>query len=400
MPKKQICDLNRCTGCALCSAACPKDAINMFYDNEGFYRPEINNELCIDCGLCNRICIANNTPKFQGMELDYYMCWTKDKRNRQFGSSGGMFSVIAKWVLSKGGEVVGAAFDEQLKLRHTIVNNEKNLLSLYGSKYLQSEIDRVYKEIKDKLSKGKLILFVGTPCQVDAIYSYCGKSDNLITCDLICYGVGSTKYFEACIDNLKQNYNSMVTEVKFRKKIHGCRNSSFSVKFENGKEYHKLFYLSDFGLPFSERLINRQSCYNCVYSSKERVGDLSLGDYTGSDIYEVNNKEIRSGISYISVNSEKGKIIFSNVSDLLYYENKEKELIHKTSVRQRTENLDMTHRNAFLSDFNTRGITETLNKYCHVSTKSYLMLRYDSEYLLLRKLYKKLPITSLRPKKR
>ncbi len=392
MQKKQICEISKCTGCALCTVVCPKNAIHMTYDNDGFYQPNINNDLCVNCGLCDKNCIVNNRPNFQEMESEYYMCWSKDKISRKLGSSGGIFSVLAKWVLSAGGEVVGAAFDKHLKLQHTIVNNEENLSTLYGSKYLQSETEKVYKTIKEKLFQGKLILFIGTPCQVDAIYSYCGKVDNLITCDLICYGVGSTKYFEACIDALKLKYSSPVTEVKFRKKVYGCRNSSFSVKFKNGKEYQKLFYLSDYGLPFSERLINRQSCYNCSYSSRKRLGDITLGDYTGSDVFETKNAEIRQGISYISVNSEKGKSIFSQLSDFLHYEKKDKELIHKTSVRQKNEALDMTKRNAFISDFNTCGITKTLKKYCHVSIKRYLMLRYDSEYIMLRKLYKKLPI--------
>ena len=45
-----------CCGCGTCKVACPKHAITMEIDTYGFVYPVIESELCINCGICRKVC--------------------------------------------------------------------------------------------------------------------------------------------------------------------------------------------------------------------------------------------------------------------------------------------------------------------------------------------------------
>ena len=49
-------DKHLCCGCAACGAVCPKGAIDMIADDEGFWYPEVDKALCIGCLLCEKVC--------------------------------------------------------------------------------------------------------------------------------------------------------------------------------------------------------------------------------------------------------------------------------------------------------------------------------------------------------
>lgn len=49
-----------CCGCSACYAICPKQAIVMATDEEGFEYPFINSEYCIRCYQCVRVCPVKN----------------------------------------------------------------------------------------------------------------------------------------------------------------------------------------------------------------------------------------------------------------------------------------------------------------------------------------------------
>ena len=48
---------NYCCGCTACSSICPQSAISMLRDDEGFFYPLINDDTCINCGLCVKVCV-------------------------------------------------------------------------------------------------------------------------------------------------------------------------------------------------------------------------------------------------------------------------------------------------------------------------------------------------------
>ena len=190
----QITEKSKCTGCHACVNACPKNCIGMVSDEEGFLYPEIRQTECVNCGKCEKVCpLLNGKTKNPDALQIGYAAYNKDETIRLKSSSGGIFTLLAEWIIQQGGVVVGAAMTEDCKsVQHTIAETIEDLENLRGSKYLQSTIGTIFKTVKKYLDSGRLVLFTGTPCQIGGLYSYLGKEyDNLYTQDLICHGVPS-----------------------------------------------------------------------------------------------------------------------------------------------------------------------------------------------------------------
>ena len=195
----QICDENLCTGCAACVNICSNNAISMITDAKGFLRPIIDNNKCISCGLCAKKCPQNNDIVLN-TQCNIYASMAKNDKIREDSSSGGIFSLLAEEVLKEGGAVFGAELKPDMRVCHTCVDNINELYKLRGSKYLQSDIGLVFRDIKEYLCSGKSVMFSGTPCQIDGLYKFLGnKPENLITIDLLCHGVPSCAVFKKYI---------------------------------------------------------------------------------------------------------------------------------------------------------------------------------------------------------
>lgn len=187
---EEIISKSFCTGCGCCCNVCPKNAISMKIDNDGFRYPVIAKEKCVDCGLCKKKCPVFSKTKAKEIN-ECYAAYNKNDEVLMLSSSGGIFYLLALSILKENGIVIGAMFDNN-KLVHMIVDNKKDLVKLMGSKYLQSNMDDIYKKVKIEVQSRK-ILFVGTPCQVAGLKSYVGEdNENLICVDLICHGVPSS----------------------------------------------------------------------------------------------------------------------------------------------------------------------------------------------------------------
>ena len=190
---------NACCGCGNCASVCPSKAIKMDTDEVGFVFPYINTDLCSECGLCLKKCPVMNHNNEKDLNHKFYVAYAKDEAVRFNGSSGGMFGLIAKKLIDNSGVVYGAAFDKELKLKCTRATTEKELLPLYKSKYIQSNLGESFLEIKNELEKGKQVLFTSTPCQVYALKLYLNKEyNNLFTVDFVCHGVPSQELFDKC----------------------------------------------------------------------------------------------------------------------------------------------------------------------------------------------------------
>lgn len=299
-----------CTGCATCSQICPVHAIEMLCNSEGFLYPKINSNLCINCGLCAKMCPALKTNNNdQKEEAKVFACWAKDEM-RAKGSSGGIFACIAEFIIDHGGIVYGAAFENGCrKLRHVGVTSKGDLYKIYKSKYLQSEISNSYIEVKNYLEENKLVLFSGTPCQVDGLKSFLQKDyDNLYTIDILCHGVPSPMAYNKFLDEIAND--KKIEKVDFRDKKYGW-GTLLNVTLENGIVHYD-YYNGNYFRAFLSGLSMRESCFTCKYSHPKRVGDITLGDFWGVSNYQ-KSLDDKKGTSLVLCNSIKGLNLFEKI---------------------------------------------------------------------------------------
>lgn len=186
---------NNCYGCRNCENICPKKAIKMINNEEGFIIPKIDYEKCIDCGLCTQKCPYLHNNQETLMKRKWYGGYLKDEKERMQSTSGGMFTALANWFLDNDGYVCGCVWNEELEATHIITNKIKDIQRMRGSKYVQSNLNSCVLEIKKLLAHHK-VLFTGTPCQVAAIKKYNENNENLYTMALICEGVSSPKVWK------------------------------------------------------------------------------------------------------------------------------------------------------------------------------------------------------------
>lgn len=316
----EVVENKKCTGCSACLNICPKDAIYMGKDAEGFLVPRIDAKKCIHCGLCNKVCPAlNGTSKENQYSLPkVYAGWNKDEKVRLKSSSGGVFSVLAEYFLKKKGYVCGASFDEKNKLGHIIISSKKDLEKLRGSKYVQSEIGDIYKRIKKLLENNKWVLFSGTPCQAAGLKNYLGKEyEKLLVLDIICHGVPSPSVFKEYLKEVEEQNKKKISEIKFRDKSLGWKSPQLVLGTEGGENLiKKVLYDDIYGRGFLTNLYLRPACTDCKYSKWPKISDITLGDFWGIWKYKPELDD-NKGTSLIMINNKKGQTILDEIKELL-----------------------------------------------------------------------------------
>lgn len=304
-------DYKTCTGCAACMNICPKGAISMQENGEGFLYPVIDENKCIHCGLCYKKCPAM-FPEYKNNETPDCYAVMADEALREVSSSGGMFSIIADYVLRRNGYVCGAAYGEdKITVKHELISAEEDLEKLRGSKYIQSKIGFTYTEIKEKLNSGAMVFFTGCPCQVAGLKSYLGKEyDNLITADLVCHGVPSHLVFEKFLKDLPEN--GPIESINFRQKKKYGWTHALQIVYKNGVEYYKPRWECDFYKVFLDSLAIRKSCGNCKFNKLPRQGDFTFGDFwgIGEQYPELDDKK---GTGLVLINTNKADRIFKSI---------------------------------------------------------------------------------------
>jgi coenzyme F420-reducing hydrogenase beta subunit len=299
-----------CFGCRACEQICPQKCIDMIEDNEGFFYPKINVNICIKCGLCRKACPINKNNMFSLLNQPIvYAAWNKNNEILRNSSSGGMFSAIADYVLNKKGTVFGCAFDNKFIAKHICTEDKKNMYKIRGSKYVQSDTSDTYKQVKKLLNKGKYVFYTGTPCQIAALKSFIGQDyKNLITADLICNGVPSQKIFTQYIKHLENIYKGKITEFRFRDKLRYGWTHSYYIKINKdnyNKSKCKTAYLSSYYYAFLNKMIQRPSCYGCPYSNTKREGDITIADFWGIEKFYP-QIDTSMGMSLVIINTYKG----------------------------------------------------------------------------------------------
>lgn len=317
--KNKLCSQEVCTGCFACKQVCAKEAIHM-KEIDGFRYPEIDSSLCVDCGLCSKACPVQNSqaPEREGkIHPICYAVWLKNLDERMKSSSGGAFSALAQKTFKDGGIAYGAAWGKDMQLSHVGVEDAGQLDTLRRSKYVQSNTDGVYKDVKSQLKTGRQVLFCGTPCQIGGLLSYLGNKDypNLITAGVICHGVPSQRSFDKYVNEVEREENVKITDCNFRSKKRGWwtgLNIVFGAKRTDNKEVtvDKLLQNNVYMNAFLKQYFLRDSCYNCPFKGDKNVhiADIMLSDFW-SLWFTIpwGTVDFSKGVSAVAVNTEKGR---------------------------------------------------------------------------------------------
>lgn len=322
----KLVDEKICTGCGACYNICPKKAISMQPNDEGFLYPVINDDECVDCGLCLQSCAAYNPHYENSKEPECYAVWADDE-TRMKSSSGGAFTLLANYVLDKGGYVCGAAWDKDFNVEHIIVHNKKDLDKLRYSKYVQSNTKKTFAELKKYLDAGEYVLFTGTPCQVAGFYRFLGKEyEKLLTADVVCHGVPAQKIWQDFLSELP--YKDEIKSVNFRPKEDGWGVFRLTFYLNDGTEV-KLERNNAYFAGFEKALFYRKSCGTCPFNHIPRQGDVTLADFWGIEFYDKPLRDSK-GTSCVMINSKKGEAIFKKISQ-------NAQLVKKKNIEESTK---------------------------------------------------------------
>lgn len=296
-----------CVGCGACASICPHNAISLQPDTLGYFRANIDKNKCTLCGACKIVCPALKQPKKDNSVSPKLIGFqAKDKELLQKSSTAGVFGLLAKDILSKGGVVCGAAWNSKLGVEHIIIDNEKDLYKLQKSKYMQSYMGNIFKEIKQYLTKGVPVLFSGCPCQVAGLKSYLNKDyKNLFYIDLLCGNSPSQMFFKKYLESSFKN--KKVIEYEFRNKTFGWNWYSVSVTYENGeKEVINSATKDAYQSVYHNHTMCPIHCQNCKYQAKPRYGDLTIGDFWGISQKD-KTMDYSKGLNAVLINNNKGE---------------------------------------------------------------------------------------------
>ncbi len=350
----------KCSGCSSCVAICPKQAIRMKENEKGFQYPVVSNEGCINCSLCDSVCQCNGIEESNNNLRAFYAV-NMDKEYLQNSQSGGLFSAIAMTIIKNGGICYGATVERDLVVREKRIDNIEGIKLLQGSKYVQCEVGDSFLDVEEDLRKGRKVLYSGTSCTIYGLLKFLEKKSidvsNLITCDLICYGVPSPKLYLQNITRLEKEYNEKVVSVNFRnKKKYGWHKCIETYEFSSGDEidqnyYAELFY-SNFAL--------RESCYNCMFLDlNKKLADITMGDFWGIEKFFSKFEGNDEGCSLAIVRSDKAYNLLIDSNLELGEVPVEEVLTNNKGYSTQKPRLY----NKFWKDYKKRGFEYILRKY-------------------------------------
>ena len=300
-----------CTGCGACVSSCPKHALTLSYNKEGFYYPQIDIDKCVNCHVCENTCHVLNAEVPSSPSLNYkaYMIKAKDKDVVRKSSSGGAFTLLANKILEDGGIVYGARYNfDKERLEHCS-SDKCSMDELRKSKYIESYLGKTFKDVHEQLLTGRKVLFCGTPCQIEGLHYYLKtkKTDtsNLLLVRFICHGVPANQFFTEYKHYEEKRHKSKMISFDFRPKTNGWRSSDWKMTFANGSEEKGPYYYYYYYYYFQLSNLLRRSCYSCKRVFHE-IADITIGDFWGIHTYRPDNKD-QEGISVMFLHNEKAE---------------------------------------------------------------------------------------------
>ena len=346
-----------CCGCSACVQKCPKDSISLEEDYEGFLYPKVNIDTCINCGLCEKVCpMLHQEDRLSPQE--YLAVKNTNEKDRMNSSSGGIFILLARYIISQGGVVFGAVFDDNWQLHHVCAETLDEVYPMMGSKYIQSRIENTFNEAEVFLKQGRMVLYVGTPCQISGLRHFLHNKEysNLLLVDILCHGIPSPGVWRSYIGEtfgaetklpplaatgkntvLLPSLNAMspIGDIKFRdKQESGWKKFRFVVlKKSASKADQNSVLLSDihssnlYMRGFLTNIYLRPSCYTCKCKNGISHSDFTIGDYWALKSVDKDFDDDK-GASLVLCNTPKGIKLLADLKVTMIKTSFEKAKMH------------------------------------------------------------------------
>lgn len=362
-----------CCGCTACYNACPRKAITMIPDNEGFLYPEICQDKCIKCGLCNNVCPILHRVQHEERTEGFIIRYKNDKIVEE-STSGGVFTALATHLMDKGYVVYGAGYDDNMQVICKMATNTEELKEMRGSKFVQSTLGATFQTIKTQLKDGQKILFTGTPCQVSGLISYLGKKpEKLICIDFVCRGVPSPGLWKNYVDMMEKKYGSKIVGARFKNKTYGYHGTTMKVDFANGKAWYGSGRVDPMMKAFVTEMASRPSCHACAFKGVKRQSDITMFDcYEFSQI--TGRRDDDKGYSSILIHTEQGKELLNSVKNMLIcYEIPIDKLVSKNGVMVRNSAKPNEKREYFYKCAAKESIDIAMQKTAPITKKDYIL---------------------------
>lgn len=396
----RIQDKHECCGCAACVQICPKQCISFNEDSQGFRYPLVDDSVCIDCGLCEKVCPVLNQSEPKEPQLVYAAINPREDI-RWKSSSGGIFSLLAESVIDEGGVVFGARFDNDWEVEHSYTESKDGLELFRGSKYVQSRIGNTYVQARNFLNDGRKVMFTGTSCQIAGLKKFLRKEyDNLLTVDVVCHGTPSPLVWRTYLEEMLTHpkgvagnntvFSSLeerpvITSISFRDKSTGWKKYGFVIRAKSvvkadknqdllsvNTNYEEIILISEYHQDnlfmqlFLKNLCLRPSCYRCIAKSGKCCSDLTLADYWGiADHYpEIDDDK---GTSLVLINSQKGEDYFGRLN-LQFVETSYLDALNGNPSIERSveEKRTIYH---FWNEFSSNGLSNAKNMIEEMQTR-------------------------------
>lgn len=352
----EICKQENCTGCFACKNICPKDAIITVTNKLGKTIPVVDDKICIGCEMCKKVCPVNNPVEYNTPQF-VYAAWSKNETDILLSSSGGVATVFAHTIIDNDGIVFGSASIDNT-VKHISAISSLEIEKFRGSKYVQSDIGCIFREVKEKLILGKFVLFIGTPCQIAGLKNYLHNDyQNLITVDLICHGTPPITYLNEHLSYVIKPSKSW-DSVSFR----GKYNYILTAYNQNKIVYQNKQSKDAYFRAFLDGLTYRDNCYECKYAKPERISDITVADFWGIDRSKM-KYSYNGRISLVMINTDKGATFFDKNKDKLVWEE------HTLSEAMSPEQTNIHHasiphkdRKIFEENYIKYGFEKAVNK--------------------------------------
>lgn len=306
-----------------------------------------------------------------------YAAYSLDEQERLNSSSGGVFSLLAKAILSDGGVVYGVAMSSDCRGAEFIrVTDETDLIRLRTSKYLQARVGLAFKQAKQDLESGMIVLFTGTGCQVNGLIGFLGagkdadavreKYPNLYCMDVICHGVPSPALWREYVEYIEKQNDSKLVGINFRCKDNNWVDFGMKETYEKhgDDEYKSLFISKDedpYMLMFLRDYCLRPSCYEC------KAKEIKLADITLADFWRIQKIDPAmsdgKGTSLVLIRTRNGERLLQRIADKL----KIKEVSYEDGVAGNKAEYKSaerpTQRDTFFVDMDNMIFEELKGKY-------------------------------------